>query len=96
MTPDQYKKINEIKGTDQDDMYTEDMYKDKDNMYKDDLHIEDMYTDDMYTDTMNEEDMYDEKTYINEQDSAVQELDRVQLLKVWFFISLEVLKVKVS
>ena len=77
MTPDQYKKINEIKGTDKDDMYTEDMYKDKDNMYKDDLH-----TEDMYTDTMNEEDMYDENTYINEQDSAVQQLDRVQLLKV--------------
>ena len=53
MTPDQYKKINEIKGTDQDDMYTDTMY--------------------------------DEKTYINEQDSAVQQLDRVQLLKVYFF-----------
>ena len=72
MTPDQYKKINEITGTDQDDMYTEDMYKDKDNMYKNDLHTEDMYTDTMY----------DEKTYINEQDSAVQQMDRVQLLKV--------------
>ena len=89
MTPDQYKKINEIKGTDNDDMYKEDMYKDKDNMYmdennmyKDDVHTEDMYTDDMYIDIINKKDMYDEKAYKNEQDSAVQQLDRVQLLKV--------------
>ncbi len=79
MTPDQYKKINEIKGTDKDDMYTEDMYKDEDNMYKDE---ENVYTDDMYIDTMNKEDMYDEKAYKNEQDSTVQQLDRLQLLKV--------------
>ena len=96
MTPDQYTKINEIKGTDNDDMYKEDMYKDKDNMYKDednmykdennmykdDVHTEDMYTDDMYIDIINKKDMYDEKAYKNEQDSAVQQLDRVQLLKV--------------
>ena len=76
-------------GTDNDDMYKEDMYKDEDNMYKDEdnmykdyVHTEDMYTDDMYIDTINKEDMYDEKAYKNEQDSAVQQLDRVQLLKV--------------
>jgi len=86
MTPDQYKKINEIKGTDKDDMYTEDMYKDEDNMYKDEDNMykdeENVYTDDMYIDTMNKEDMYDEKAYKNEQDSTVQQLDRLQLLKV--------------